>query len=466
MMKKIICILVFIFPVVTFAQQPWFNDSLQDPGWKYVGNAAFSAGVAYDVSLRFNPSDSLPYVAYQDRNLFENITVMKFNGTHWVNVGNAGFSTDFPEYVSLAFSPSDGFPYVAYSDGIGGFKARVMKFNGTKWVNVGNTGQGFSAGEADYVSLAFNPADNQPYVAYKDYGNANKATVMTYNGTRWVNVGNAGFSAGETDNECLAFNPYDYQPYVAYMDYVSSGISVMTFNGTNWVNIGTAGFYAGSADYISLAINPSSGLPYVAFADRSIALKATVMMFDGTNWVYVGNAGFSTSLAQYENIAFGPRDAQPYVAYADSAGLATLMKFNGTNWVSVGKKGFSPGVVYFPSLDFSPADKQPYVAFEDAVTGFASVMKYDSVVGLNELIQSKLSLYPNPAHSTVYVSSSGALTHQNGSLTLYDIRGLLLLTKQVGNETTGIDVSGLKPGVYFVRFSDNTMTRELKFIKN
>jgi hypothetical protein len=49
---------------------------------------------------------------------------------------------------------------------------------------------------------------------------------------------------------------------------------------------------------------------------------------------------------------------------------------------------------------------------------------------------------------------------------MYDLRGQIILTKQMVNETTGIDVSGLKPGVYFVRFSDNRMTRVLKFIKN
>ena len=45
-------------------------------------------------------------------------------------------------------------------------------------------------------SLAFSPSDNQPYVAYEDGGYSGPVTVMKFNGTNWVSVGNAGFSAG------------------------------------------------------------------------------------------------------------------------------------------------------------------------------------------------------------------------------------------------------------------------------
>jgi hypothetical protein len=77
----------------------------------------------------------------------------------------------------------------------------------------------------------------------------------------------------------------------------------------------------------------------------------------------------------------------------------------------------------------------------------------------------QVTLYPNPAHSRIYVSAPAATNGSHGSLTLYDLHGQLLLTKQMENETTGIDISGMKPGVYFVRFSDNRMTRVLKFVK-
>ena len=144
-MKKLIYILLFLFPVIAIAQQPWYKYSPMDYAWKNVGNAGFSAGEVMFTSLALSSSGQ-PYVAYQDLANSQKVTVMKFDGTNWVNLGSAGFS----------------------------------------------------AGEADYTSLAFSPS-GQPYVAYEDWGNSQKTTVMMFNGTNWVNVGNAGFSAGEAD---------------------------------------------------------------------------------------------------------------------------------------------------------------------------------------------------------------------------------------------------------------------------
>jgi hypothetical protein len=46
------------------------------------------------------------------------------------------------------------------------------------WVYVGSP-TGFSAGNTTYISLAFSPF-GQPYVAYLDYANSHKATVMKF----------------------------------------------------------------------------------------------------------------------------------------------------------------------------------------------------------------------------------------------------------------------------------------------
>ena len=72
-------------------------------------------------------------------------------------------------------------------------KATVMKFDGTNWLIVGNAG--FSPDMVAYISLAFSPA-GEPYVAYEDHANSEKASVIKFDGTNWINAGIAGFTAG------------------------------------------------------------------------------------------------------------------------------------------------------------------------------------------------------------------------------------------------------------------------------
>ncbi len=98
----------------------------------------------------------------------------------WRNVGILGFSDGQADLISLAFDGSS--PYVAYQDAANGYSATVMKYDGENWVNVGETG--FSAGQANYISLALD--GSTPYVAYSDGGNDYKATVMKYDYTHVI----------------------------------------------------------------------------------------------------------------------------------------------------------------------------------------------------------------------------------------------------------------------------------------
>jgi hypothetical protein len=464
-MKKLIYILMFFFPVVVCAQQPWVRSSPVDYAWKNVGNAGFSAGDAWYTSLQVSPSGE-PYVAYGDWGNLAKASVMKFDGINWVNVGYSGFSSGQIFYTSLAFSPTDGYPYVAYSDLSYSYKSTVMKFDGNNWVNVGNAG--FSVAEASYTDLAFSPSDGQSYVAYCAAADTGKATLMKFDGTNWVDVGKAGFSKGITSYLNLAFSPLDGQPYVAYCDEADSGkATVMKFDGTNWVNVGNEGFSAGGIAFTSLAFSPS-GQPYMAYQDAAYSGKATVMKFDGINWIKVGNEGFSAGYVMGTSLAFSPSDGQPYVSYSDWVtnpnGKATVMKFDGTNWVEVGTAGFSAGQAVSTSIAFSLSG-QPYVAYQDVGNSQkATVMKFDSVfVGINEQQESRFSLYPNPVTEKITIETSG--TANGSNLAIENIEGQELITRQISEPKTVIDISAMPCGVYFVRLTGERTVGVGKFIK-
>jgi len=228
--------------------------------------------------------------------------------------------------------------------------------------------------------------------------------------------------------------------------------------------VGNWGFSAGEADYPSLAFSPS-GQPYVAYEDHGNSLKATVMMFNGTTWINVGNAGFSAGEADYTSLAFSPA-GQPYVAYEDHGNSlkATVMMFDGTNWVNVGNAGFSGGEADYTSLAFSPTG-QPYVAYSDGGNnGQATVMKYDSVmVGINESKELKFSLYPNPATDKITIEKSA--TPAKNQLSITNLNGQQLITCQVTELKTQIDISNLPSGVYFVRLTNDKTVEVGMFVK-
>jgi hypothetical protein len=79
-------------------------------------------------------------------------------------------------FTSIAIS-SSGIPYVVYSDEGNGYGATVMKYDDTGWINVGNTD--FSACIASYTSIAID-GGGTAYVAYEDGNDSQKATVMKY----------------------------------------------------------------------------------------------------------------------------------------------------------------------------------------------------------------------------------------------------------------------------------------------
>lgn len=476
-MKTIIYILVFVLPILGSAQQPWYKSSSLDYMWVNVGNAGFSAGSVRYASLAFDPIwTGYPYVAYSDNANSNKVSVMRYNDTSWVNAGNTGFSAGEGDYTSLTFGTGNQSPYVAFQDWGGTSseqgKATVMMLYGSSWVNVGNSH--FSAGMANYTSIAFNPLNNQPYVAYVDWGNSKKTTVMMFYASNWVNVGNAGFSAGEAAYTCIAFSPSDYYlgiPFIAFEDYGNSQkATVMKFNGTNWVNVGNAGFSAGYALYTSLAISPY-GEPYVAYQDGANSGKSTVMKYNGTSWVNVGNAGFSAGKAKYTSIAFSPTmDSQPYVAYTDSVNSykVTVKRYDGNNWVNVGSAGFSADTSEYISLAFNPAGyRQPYVAFKDnGNSNKATVMRYDSVsVGIRGPQESKLFVFPNPVKSTVTFDFKGVNVN-NKSIYIYELRGKKILKTQTNQDRIILNLEKFPTGIYIYKVNTESSYWIGKFCKD
>jgi hypothetical protein len=297
------------------------------------------------------------------------------NNAQWNVTGAPAISAGIASFTSVAVNPMTGMPYVAYQDFTNGGKVTVMRFDGTGWVTVGTSG--FSAGSAGYVSMAFD-ASGTPYVVYEDAANSYRTTVMRFNGTSWASVGTAGFSTAWGANYTDIVVSPTGTPYIVFEDYgASTSATVKRYNGTTWVDVGAAGFTGGQAEYTTIAMS-ANGTPYVAFRDGANGYKATVMRFDGSSWVHVGTPGMSVGEARFTEIAVTP-SGTPYIVYKDMGmeGKAVVKKFNGTSWVDVGSGSVSAGGAFYTGIIVDATEK-PYVVYEDSTLGNRlTVMRYD-----------------------------------------------------------------------------------------
>ena len=296
------------------------------------------------------------------------------NAQSWVPVGSPSFSAGEADFESIAFDKNDTL-YIAYQDHANSDKATVMKFNGTNWVPVGIAG--FSSDIASSTSLIMD-SSGRPYVAFADYADTTKATVMKYDGTSWVTIGSQGFSIGIASYTTMAIGSSD-TPYVAFLDQADScipRISVMKFDGSNWVYLGGPRFSPIITNPVSMAVRGNT--PYIASSDTGMG-KAIVLTWNGSSWVLGGTPDFSAGMVYGITLAFDSTGTL-YVAYTDHANRnkATVMKYNGTAWTVVGSAGFSGAEADNITIAIDRSGI-PYVAYSDASTAdvYATVKKFD-----------------------------------------------------------------------------------------
>jgi hypothetical protein len=413
-------------------------------GWQPVGTPGISIGVVAYTSLVL-AADGTPYLAYADNANSNKVTVMKFNAAEnkWLSLGGPAISAGTANYINLALA-ADGTPYLSYQDGANGYKATLMKFNtaDNTWLSLGDPG--ISAGRADYTSLAL-ASDGTPYLAYQDFANGGKATVMKFDAAKneWLSLGDPGISAGEVYYTSLALAS-DGTPYLAYQDAANRGkATVMKFNAAEneWSSVGSPGFSVSGAIYTNLALT-ADGTPYLAYQDVANDKKATVMKFNAAEntWQSVGSPGISADFAYSINLVLAA-DGTPYLAYQDAAigGKATVMKFNAAEnkWLSVGSSAVSTASASEISMALT-ADGKPYLAYRDAGNGHkATVLAY-----LQSALGGSLNLTEDSGANLLLRGITISDTDSNTitlTLALSDIKAGILSGTAAGTATLSYD---------------------------
>lgn len=338
-MKKLLLSLI-----ACLALQFSVNQVFSQCDWQSVGqdNDMF---FMQDSSYLYKPAITtdnigIPYVAWCDGQSMNRISVKRYVDKHWSFVGPAGFSARKVDYVRIA---TDGLNmvYVAYKDGTQGDKVTVQFFNGVSWNVMGSPGIG-----ADSIidfDFDVDKITNVPVLFLKD--SVNITSVLEYNGTGWVPVGNTNIAGGHvTEPHISSIGGTRYISYIVSSPY---GIHVKKFQGGAWTSMGAAINLINSF-MITKVKEDNNGVPHICFTDGINSYRPAVMYFNGSSWLYLGGAFPLGGTSFYCDFVFDSSN-NCFVSCTNSSNLRSrLYKYNGVSW-QLTLEHYSPTNVYITS---------------------------------------------------------------------------------------------------------------------
>ena len=103
------------------------------------------------------------------------------------------------------------------------------------------------------------------------------------------------------------------------------------------------------------------------------------------------------------------------------------------------------------------------VCDENTISDWTDTVNLMVLCGIDDYLQSRVSLYPNPAKEYVDIRVDGDLNVT--AMEVYDVYGKLVNTVIVNDNPTRINVSGLADGMYFVRVTTEAGAVTKTFVK-
>ena len=420
-----------------------------------------------------------PYLAYEDEGRSQAASVYKygmvtppgapFSIPDWIIVGQRGFSGNRAEDISIALDSSNT-PYVAVAEAGGG--NAVMKFNGSSWITVGGTG--FAADGAIDVSIAID-GNNAPYVVYRDEssGGGSKAIVKKYDGYNWVTPGGAGFSSGQAEFTSMAIDN-DGILYVAYKDYDNSGkvtvmeympgfeepstaVTLQTASADGWPNVTTSTRIVLTFDTAIAGLTASD---IIITSGSGTAVKGT-LSGGGTNWSIAltsvttqGNVAVTVAAPAGYTISGSPKTVAVYKDTTAPALSSGSVNRTGDTAATIGFTTSEAGTAYYKVVDAgAAAPSKEAVAAEtslgavsDTVAGTSVsltagakdiyVVVKDAADNISDVLKIETEAYVVPGNDVTFTA-----TQTGGTNGMADSTGIVLMFSKTVTGLTADNIS-------------------------
>ena len=258
-----------------------------------------------------------------------------------------------------------------------------------------------------------------------------------------------------------------------------SRVLVFDWDGSNWVLKDTI---LGAQNFGNSISMDSSGLT-LAIGGESLPTsigRVSVFQFNGTEYIQKG----SSIVGQGDDLFFGweqnalalredgnalAAGSLGNVVAGQTLGRVRVMVYNGVDWVPDGIVSGSANDSQLGRSVCMNADGSiialgtPFNLMPNQNAGVVRVFTNSVSTAIHEYDQHDLKVFPNPAHSTVHISTNSEILHYE--ILSYD--GKFVSSCKVNGEMViELDVSLLSAGAYVMKVTTRQYTQAIKLIRN
>lgn len=312
-----------------------------------------------------------------------------------------------------------------------------QEWNGSNWVDVFKYTSTYDAKNnlTKELDQRWNDSDwinTYQYTYTYDANNNRTSLIFQYwNGSDWVNSGKHTYSYDANNNMTSELH--------------------QRWNGSDWVN----------SDQDTFTYDANNNLTSDLMQDWDDGSWENSMQY---TYTYDAKNNLTKELDQSWNGSDWENYEQSTITYdANNNQTSQLYQsWNGSNWVNVWQY---EGAYDANNFEKSHTYKNWNAAGTKIESGDSSYSFYHTVLGINGLMaqNGNLTVYPNPASTQITIEICALPTQSQ--LSISNLNGQQLITRQITSPKTQVDISSLPSGVYFVRLTSDKTVATGKIIK-
>jgi len=442
---KLLCILLLGF-------------SAMAQNFTLIGERDFGTLFDWDVprtSTTYTSQDGTIYAYVTESSQPRTNELIRYNegSDSWENITNNTFLIDGNASVSHGTGMTDGSVYTITRSFSGSHFAHRIMPDGT----IQEIGDLSSTDNANSfkISSGINPLTEEFYYIHSGSG----VRAVRFDGTQWVQLPDAeAVNTSGVENVDMDFDELG-NLYATYRGGDTSRVRVTMFDGTNWTNIYTS---AVSANSPTIQVVSSTEIYLTLITNSNSTLE--VFFYDGTSFSPFGSA---ISIPERDNSILRTSDGEVFLA-TESANGFYHFNVDDNDWEIIPNDIQDNSSISGTSPRLLESNGFIYNTFSNIIGVTTVRYNGDQVLSTNDAQteNNNLFAFPNPASNAISIGGA-SLVGQDLRVTIFDLNGREVVSKEVNSTNNTISVSQLATSSYIVVLENenNEILKRLHFVK-